>query len=401
MARVKIKELRLRNFRAFENARFVLDDKLTVVIGRNGSGKSTLMEAFEFIRDALLEGLVTALIKHGSISSISHKGAGFISSDVSLAIELSVDGRNVVYGFTIGISPSDLPFTMRGFHNFWITSERLVTSDGTSFFTRAGDQFNTDIVGIAPAPAQEALLLPQIANAASLWEEVLEALRQIHVYKLSPMVMREEQQPSGANGLSANGSNAGEILSKLAYREFSGQSQDVRWIVEHLASIVKGVIGIGPTASQTGKTSVTFVQRYNGAQNNFTAAQMSDGTLRSLGILLALRQEPAPTLVFFDEIEDSIDLPALEVLLEAIDERSEDFQVVVSSHNAELLSYPLIKGEKVRVVKWESGVSRIYNLADNVIEAIHPPYSVGLLLRENALSTTKYSIGVGTNFFEV
>lgn len=274
MARVGIKELRLRNFRAFENARFVLDDKLTVVIGRNGSGESTLMEAFEFMRDALVEGLVTALIKHGGMSSISHKGAGFTSSDVSLAIELSVDGRNVVYGFTMGISPSDLPPTMRGFHNFWITSERLVTSGGTSFFTRVGDQFNTDIAGIAPAPAQEALLLPQIASAANLWEEALEALRQLHVYKLSPIIMREEQQPSGVNWLTASGSNASEVLSKLACRELSGQSQDVRWIVEHLASIVKGVIGISPTASQTGKTSVTFVQRYNGAQNNFTAAQI-------------------------------------------------------------------------------------------------------------------------------
>jgi predicted ATP-binding protein involved in virulence len=44
---VKIKELRLQHFRAFTNARFVLDDQLTVVIGRNGSGKSTLMDAFD------------------------------------------------------------------------------------------------------------------------------------------------------------------------------------------------------------------------------------------------------------------------------------------------------------------------------------------------------------------
>ncbi len=65
MAKVKIEELRLRNFRAFKNARFMLDDELTVLIGRNGSGKSTIMEAFDFVRDALTEGLSVALERRG------------------------------------------------------------------------------------------------------------------------------------------------------------------------------------------------------------------------------------------------------------------------------------------------------------------------------------------------
>jgi DNA repair exonuclease SbcCD ATPase subunit len=48
MSQVKIKELRLRNYRAFSDARLVLDD-ITFLVGRNGAGKSTLMDAMGFI----------------------------------------------------------------------------------------------------------------------------------------------------------------------------------------------------------------------------------------------------------------------------------------------------------------------------------------------------------------
>jgi len=45
---VKIKELRLRNYRAFSDVRLLLDD-ITFLVGRNGAGKSTLMDAMGFI----------------------------------------------------------------------------------------------------------------------------------------------------------------------------------------------------------------------------------------------------------------------------------------------------------------------------------------------------------------
>jgi predicted ATPase len=50
MNRVTIKGLRLRNFRAFVDARLVLDD-VTFLVGRNGAGKATLMDAFGFVSE--------------------------------------------------------------------------------------------------------------------------------------------------------------------------------------------------------------------------------------------------------------------------------------------------------------------------------------------------------------
>ena len=64
MARVTLKELRLRNYRAFAGARLVLDD-VTFLVGRNGAGKSTLMDAFGFVSEAVTDSLGTALERRG------------------------------------------------------------------------------------------------------------------------------------------------------------------------------------------------------------------------------------------------------------------------------------------------------------------------------------------------
>jgi len=56
MSQVKIKELRLRNYRAFSDVRLLLDD-ITFLVGRNGAGKSTLMDAMSFMSEAVTDSL--------------------------------------------------------------------------------------------------------------------------------------------------------------------------------------------------------------------------------------------------------------------------------------------------------------------------------------------------------
>ena len=129
---------------------------------------------------------------------------------------------------------------------------------------------------------------------------------------------------------------------------------------------------------------------------------MSDGTLRSLGILLALRQRPRPSIVLLDEIEDSLHPLAHGVLLDAIDEASEEFPVVVSTHSPEILNHPTARGERIRVIQWNNGTSQIYDLSENVQANLKPPLTVGQLLRANALwtATEPSTTGAEEDFFK-
>ena len=83
-----------------------------------------------------------------------------------------------------------------------------------------------------------------------------------------------------------------------------------------------------------------FVQRCQDRELKFDASQVSQGTLRSLGILLALKQRPSPSVVLVDEIENSVHPSALSVLLDAALASSDDTRVVLTSHSIEVLSHP-------------------------------------------------------------
>ncbi|MGC8638859.1 MAG: hypothetical protein ACP5XB_03145 [Isosphaeraceae bacterium] len=98
-------------------------------------------------------------------------------------------------------------------------------------------------------------------------------------------------------------------------------------------------------------------------------------------------QDPRPSIVLRDEIKDSLHLFAHDVLLDAISAASEEFPVVISTHNPEILSHASASGERIRIVQWNEGTSRIHHLSKTVISNLKPPQTVGRLLRSNALWT--------------
>jgi predicted ATPase len=395
---VKIKELRLQHFRAFTNARFVLDDQLTVVIGRNGSGKSTLMDAFDFIRSALTDSLVTAIERRGGRVAISQRLTNSLESQgsqsISLDLILEIEGCTVSYGFKLRSSAGsdDEVGTI-------LEEETLLTSTGTDWFRRDEGGFHTDVKGIAPSIAANSLALPLVAGSVELWGKIIDAIRHVHTYSFLPAAISREQEIENSTELEKTGGNAGDVLKHL--ETYSPSKVD--WIKQYLRRVTSGIVDVFTMRPYNGFRRVAFGQ-VGGETivNIFPATQMSDGTLRSFSILLALQQEPTPSLVFIDEVEDSLHPGAIAVLLDAIDVCTEQFQVVISSHNPELLSnYPVIRPERVRSIKWAKGESNVYPLSERIIAEAVPPYTVGLLMSENALYTSEVPTQVESDFFGV
>ncbi|QRK10518.1 AAA family ATPase [Archangium violaceum] len=411
LARVHIEELRLSGYRAFENARLQLDD-LTVLVGRNGAGKSTLIDALEFVRDALSDSLANALERRGGVQALLHHGARE-AKELAVVIRLRLsrqylaavlhrtelpapqsilaDDATVTYGFRIGPTRGGLGFEVK----------KEVAHAAYQHFTRAGRgdwRFGGVVMphGVR-ATSRDALALPFAAEHAALWRALLDALKtSVRAYSLSPSAIRAEPPVSGASILNRSGGNAGDVLHHLERNK-----ADAAWINKHLAAITPGIVRVR-SETAAGRRLIRFHQRYNKSKTAgvvFDVGDMSDGTLRCLAILLALRQKPTPALVCIEEVEDSVHPAALGVLLDAIAASTSRCQVLLTSHSPEALSHPSVTPEQVRVVEWREGSSQLFKLSPGAEEMSRPPRSVGRLLRTNALFTAKDSERVEGDFF--
>jgi predicted ATPase len=413
--RVHIEELRLAGYRAFENARLQFDD-LTVLVGRNGAGKSTLIDALEFVRDALSDSLANALDRRGGILALLHHGSRK-AKELSVAVRLRLppeallelwnrtelpgsrpaldddESALVTYGFRIVPKSGGLGFEVKA---------EVARAPKQGFARTTGKRIHvigSDVSGPYGAfgTSRDALALPFMADHHTLYRALLDALKtSVRAYTLSPAAIRAEPPISGASILSRSGSNAGDVLHHLERNK-----SDAAWIAKHLSAIAPGIVKVRSDTA-AGRRLIRFHQRIGRSKTAgavFDVRDMSDGTLRCLAILLALRQQPAPTLVCIEEIEDSVHPAALGVLLDAIAASTSRCQVLLTSHSPEALSHPAVTPERVRIVEWDEGRSQVFRLSQGAREMSQPPRSVGKLMRTNALFTARDSDRVEGDFF--
>jgi predicted ATPase len=122
----------------------------------------------------------------------------------------------------------------------------------------------------------------------------------------------------------------------------------------------------------------------------FLAQNMSDGTLRALGVLVALFQsnrDYAPTLIGIEEPETALHPAASAALREALMRASEQTQVIVTSHSPDLLDDKRLAADSFLAVVSEGGDTRIGPLDEASRDIMRQQlFSAGELLRLNQLA---------------
>jgi predicted ATPase len=114
---------------------------------------------------------------------------------------------------------------------------------------------------------------------------------------------------------------------------------------------------------------------------------MSDGTLRILGLLLALYQSWHPSLVAIEEPEATVHPAAAELVVQVLLDASHARQVLVTTHSPDILDAKELSDSQIRVVTMEKGRTIIAPLSSASRQAIRERlYSPGELLRINELS---------------
>jgi predicted ATPase len=239
--------------------------------------------------------------------------------------------------------------------------------------------------GTFPAVTSDRLALVSVSGL-SAFRPLYDRLTAMGFYNLNPKIIRGVQNPQDGRLLKPAGENIASVIGHLARTNPAA----IELIEEYLHAVVPSVQRVEREVVGPVET-LAFKQNMAGAKHawSFRAQSMSDGTLRTLGILTALFQgnmDHSPSLIGIEEPETALHPAASAALREALSRASEQTQIIVTSHSPDLLDDMSITPEKLRVVVAEEGATRIAPVAEGTRKAIRDRLcSAGELLRLNQL----------------
>ena len=374
-----ITRVRLNNYKSIATCDVRLYP-LMFLVGPNGAGKSNFLDALHFVADALRVSLDHALRDRGGINEVRRRSTGHPTHfRIHLDFKLS-SGATGDYSFRVraksdgGIEVQEE--TCRVLH-----PEPASLGKEAYFRVQRGA-----VTSSAQAPPPAAADRLYLVNASGLPEFRLayEELSRMGFYNLNPDRMSDLQLPDPGELLKRDGSNLASVFDQLGKRNQVAK----RRIEEFLAKVVPGIVGVDSRVFGPRET-LEFQQEVRGSRSpwRFLAANMSDGTLRVLGILVALFQLSTGgswrvPLVGIEEPEIALHPGASGVLRDSIHEASQHTQIILTSHSPDLLDDDALDPDSILVVAADAGVATINPLGGIGRSALYDQlYTAGELLR--------------------
>ncbi len=377
----QIRYIQIRNYKSLANVEVRLD-ALTALVGPNGSGKSNFVDAFAFVQECLKDSIELAFKRRGGTFAVRRKSIGppYLIG-IRLGLELG-EGACAEYAFAIAAKPGALPAD-----RFRVAHERCVVRNcdaATYRFETHEGVFKDPIPGIRPQVAPDRLAL-YAASAIEEFRPVYDFLTAIRIYSVDPQKLRELQDPDPADYLESDGSNAAFVLKRIAEQNHAGYDRLCR-LLGQVAEGIKSVEGVEHHAA--GERWALRFRHDVGLRNpvEFEALNMSDGTLRVLGLLLALYQPSEISVVGIEEPEATVHPAVAELVIEVLMDAAQDRQVLFTTHSPDLLDFKALRDRQIRAVTMENGKSLIAPVDTITREAIRERlFTPGELLRNGEL----------------
>ena len=353
---------------------------LTFLVGRNGAGKSNFLDALRFVADALNLDLGHAIRDRGGINDVRRRSRGH-PNHFSIRLEFVLpEGFTGHYAFQIRTrSPGGYEVQTE---ECSIQNKLCLTSE-EYFRVESGTVTDTS-VEVAPAAASDRLYL---VNASGLPEfrPIYEAFSRMGFYNLNPDKIRDLQAPEPGDMLSRDGSNLASVLAQLP----STVKIDIE---EYLALVVPDIREVNVKAFGH-KQTLAFRQKVAADKYpwEFFANNMSDGTLRALGILVALLQgnhegQKRVSLVGIEEPETALHPGAVAVLLDSLRDAANRTQVIITTHSPELLDDKHLDVNSILAVEAHDGDTVIAPVDEASRSVVQDRlFTAGELLRSNQL----------------
>ncbi|MCY4401136.1 MAG: AAA family ATPase [Candidatus Poribacteria bacterium] len=381
-----IKRVILKNYKSIAACDVQLQP-LTFLVGRNGSGKSNFLDALRFVADALNTSLDHAIRDRGGHNGIrrqARRRPKYLSIGLNFVLP---DGFSGYYYLRINFLPAKY---------FEVQNEVCIIQNKQSCIADAYYRVENGIVKdasveVAPAVTTDRLYL---VNASGLPEfrPVYDAFSRMGFYNINPAYIRDIQIPDSGNMLNRNGSNITSVLANLP--------QSVKTHVEEYLTLVTPGIHEVQVKSLRNREIIVFLQKVADGDYvwRYYANDMSDGTLRALGILVALFQENLDVenhikLVGIEEPELALHPAAAGVLLDALRDAACKTQVIITSHSPDLLDNKDLDIDSILAVEAHDGTTAIAPIDEASRSVIRDRlFTTGELLRLDQLQPDPISV---------
>ncbi|HET6201846.1 MAG TPA: AAA family ATPase [Planctomycetota bacterium] len=381
---VFVREVALRHYRSISRCRVPLSS-LTVLVGPNGSGKSSFLDALHFVTDALNTTLENALRDRGGIDSVRGRSGGR-PTDFGIQLSLNLrEGGSATYGFLVR-AEKNRAFSVKH-EECRVEGAPLRGPEPAHFVVERGR-----VLSIRPAvrtAVEPDRLFLTAVSASPEFRPVYDGLSRMGFYNLNPDRIRDLQNPDPGKRLARDGHNIASVLREL--KRTTPAAKDT--VSEYLRKIVPGVESVEPKTLGP-KETLEFRQSHGDSRPwKFLAGEMSDGTLRALGVLVAVFHAEADAaqsvpLVGIEEPEVAIHPGAAEVLAEALLGASETVQILLTTHSPDFLDHKAFGPEHLRSVDLLEGSTIITSIDEAARSALRDRlYSAGELLRMGQIET--------------
>ena len=371
----RLRRAQIRNYKSIGQASVDLEP-LTVLVGPNGSGKSNFIDALSFLQECLADSVELAFKNRGGIGAVRRRSAGHpthigIRVLCDIGPSLSAD-----YAFEIAARPTEQFSIARercSIRQFMGQDHRYEVADG---------EFVQEIRGIRPRMSADRLAL-FVASATEEFRPVYDFLSSMRFYSVVPVRLRELQDPDPGLHLKRDGSNAAAVLKALreqAPERYERVCRLLSQVVGGLSKVEYRTVGIKETLQF--KQDVGLPHPWT-----FDAQNMSDGTLRVLGLLLAVYQPGQHSVIAIEEPEASVHPAVTDLVVEVLMDAAHERQVLVTTHSPDVLDEKELTDQQIRVVTMQQNRTMISPVGESSRGAIRSRlYTPGELLRSGELS---------------
>lgn len=431
---MKIDRVRIKGYRSLKDVEF-RPKAFSVLVGPNNAGKSNVVEAFDFLAEAYGRGIKSALGRRDGFRGVAWRRGEESGSAFSfeVVVSLSAEERSDRYtrrgngdgGQSVHPGKDAAPrFVVR--HSFSLTGERrgvatdfVVETEELEVCEPRGSEcvpvlhghrgsdpsvFEVELApGVPDGRIDSLLVMPDVLREKNLWmhrvptrpdDLALESFRyfspvvdlylnemaDVRVLAIDPTRARAPGSSSVAGELGREGTNLPTVLNYLETEDplsWDGVLRAMREVVPELDHID---VDIG----YDGRLVLRFAER--GIPRPWASPDVSDGTIRSLGLFAAL-YDPRHPLALIEEPENSLHPWAIRVFVAAcreVAERVAGKQVIVTTHSPVVIDYarpeevflvwredgrttlsPLTERDPKIVTLWSEGSSTVSGLLDS------------------------------------